>query len=101
MTALVDEQRLAPNTARWPDDATADQVLSHIDALVPMVTQLAPEIERARRLPAEFVSALRSTRIYGMFVPRRYGGLRVAAQHAAAHPRHYVMAGAAVFARLS
>ena len=32
---------------------------------------------------------------------RRMRDLRVAAQHAAVHPRHYAMAGAAVFARLS
>jgi indole-3-acetate monooxygenase len=32
---------------------------------------------------------------------RRVRDLRVAAQHAAVHPRHYVAAGAAVLARLS
>jgi len=82
MTTLLDVQRLAPKTACRPDDATAEMVLSHIDALAPTLTRLAPEIERARRLPAELVSALRSTRIYGMLVPRRYGGLELDAPSA-------------------
>jgi hypothetical protein len=34
-------------------------------------------------------------------VQRRVRDLRVAAQHVAVHPRHYVAAGAAVLARLS
>ena len=42
-----------------------------------MVTRLAPDIEQGRRLPAELVSALKSARIYGMLVPRRYGGLEL------------------------
>ena len=33
------------------------------------------EMEQDRRLPAELVTALKSARIYGMLVPRRYGGL--------------------------
>ena len=66
-TTLLDEQRLAPKTARMPTPQR--HVLSHIDALAPTVTRFAPEIERARRLPAELVSALGSTRIYGMLVP--------------------------------
>ncbi len=82
MTTLLDKQRFAPNTARRSDDATADQVLSRIDALAPMIARLAPEIEQARQLPAELVSALRSIRIYGMLVPRRYGGLELDAPSA-------------------
>jgi alkylation response protein AidB-like acyl-CoA dehydrogenase len=54
-----------------------DQVLSRITALAPMVARLASDIEQGRRLPAELVSALRSARIYGMLVPRRYGGLEL------------------------
>jgi indole-3-acetate monooxygenase len=42
-----------------------------------MVARLAPDIEQGRRLPAELASALRSARIYGMLVPRRYGGLEL------------------------
>jgi indole-3-acetate monooxygenase len=42
-----------------------------------MVARLAPDIEQGRRLPAELVSALKSARIYGMLVPRRYGGLEL------------------------
>ena len=42
-----------------------------------MVARLTPEIEQGRRLPAELVSALKSARIYGMLVPRRYRGLEL------------------------
>ena len=59
-----------------------DQVLSRIAALAPMVARLAPDIEQGRRLPAELVSALKSARIYGMLVPRRYGGLELDAPSA-------------------
>src|SRR5262252_3996071 len=61
---------------QWPE-GTLDQVLSRIAALAPMVAQLAPDIEQGRRLPGELVSALKSARIYGMLVPRRYGGLEL------------------------
>ena len=59
-----------------------DQVLSRIAALAPMVARLAPDIDQGRRLPAELVSALKSARIYGMLVPRRYGGLELDAPSA-------------------
>jgi alkylation response protein AidB-like acyl-CoA dehydrogenase len=47
-----------------------------------MVARLAPDIEQGRRLPGELVSALKSARIYGMLVPRRYGGLELDAPSA-------------------
>jgi indole-3-acetate monooxygenase len=74
-TTLLDEHPSVTGNIERLDEVTADQVLSRIDALAPMVARLAPAIEQARQLPAELVSALRSTRIYGMLVPRRYGGL--------------------------
>ena len=77
MTTLLDKQRSATSNVQSPDEATLDQVLSRIAALAPMVARLAPDIEQGRRLPAELVSALRSARIYGMLVPRRYGGLEL------------------------
>jgi len=77
MTTLLDKQRSATSDTQSPDATTLDQVLSRIAALAPMVTRLAPEIEQGRRLPAELVSALKSARIYGMLVPRRYGGLEL------------------------
>jgi len=77
MTTLLDKQRSATSNADSADQATLDQVLSRITALAPMVSRLAPDIEQGRRLPAELVSALKSTRIYGMLVPRRYGGLEL------------------------
>ena len=80
MTTLLDKKRSATSNVQSPDKATLDQVLSRIAALAPMVARLAPDIEQGRRLPAELVSALKSARIYGMLVPRRYGGLELDAQ---------------------
>jgi indole-3-acetate monooxygenase len=82
MTTLLDKQRSAARKLPSPDEATLDQVLSRIAALAPMVARLAPDIEQGRRLPAELVSALKSARIYGMLVPRRYGGLELDAPSA-------------------
>ena len=82
MTTLLDKQRSAAHKLPSPDEATLDEVLSRIAALAPMVARLAPDIEQGRRLPAELVSALKSARIYGMLVPRRYGGLELDAPSA-------------------
>jgi alkylation response protein AidB-like acyl-CoA dehydrogenase len=82
MTTLLDKQRSATGNVQNPDDATLDQMLLRIAALAPMVARLAPDIEQGRRLPAELVSALKSARIYGMLVPRRYGGLELDAPSA-------------------
>jgi alkylation response protein AidB-like acyl-CoA dehydrogenase len=81
MTTLLDKQRSATRKVPNPE-ATLDQVLSRIAALAPMVARLAPDIEQGRRLPTELVSALKSARIYGMLVPRRYGGLELDAPSA-------------------
>ena len=77
MTTLLDKQRSATSNANSADEAALDQVLSRITALAPMVARLGSDIEQGRRMPAELVSALRSARIYGMLVPRRYGGLEL------------------------
>jgi len=77
MTTLLDRKRSATSDSQNPGDATLDHVLSRIDALGPMVARLVPDLEQGRRLPAELVSALKSARIYGMLVPRRYGGLEL------------------------
>jgi alkylation response protein AidB-like acyl-CoA dehydrogenase len=77
MTALLDMKRSARSNVQSYDETTLDQVLSRIAALAPMVARLAPDMEQDRRLPAELVSALKSARIYGMLVPRRYGGLEL------------------------
>jgi indole-3-acetate monooxygenase len=82
MTTLIDMTRSATRNAQSPDQATADQIHSRIAALAPMVARLAPDIEQSRQLPAELVSALRSAGIYGMLVPRRYGGLELEAPSA-------------------
>jgi indole-3-acetate monooxygenase len=77
MTTLLDKQPSARSNVQSSDKAALDQVLSRIAALAPMVARLAPDIEQDRRLPAKLVSALKSARIYGMLVPRRYGGLEL------------------------
>ena len=82
MTMLVDKHRPTTTSVVSPDEATAEQVLSRIDALAPMIARLRRDIEQGRRLPCELVSALRSARIYGMLVPRRYGGLELDAPSA-------------------
>jgi indole-3-acetate monooxygenase len=82
MTTLLDRQRSATSRVQSSDEPALDMVLSRVAALAPMVARLAPEIEQGRRLPAELVSALRSTRIYGLLVPRRYGGLELDAPSA-------------------
>ena len=82
MTTLLDKNDRRPARSQSPDEAPLDQLLSRIAALAPMVARLAPDIEQGRRLPAELVSALKSARIYGMLVPRRYGGLELDAPSA-------------------
>jgi len=77
MTTLLDKQRSATSNANSADEAALDQILSRIAALAPMAARLGSDIEQGRRMPAELVSALRSARIYGMLVPRRYGGLEL------------------------
>ena len=82
MTTVLDRQGSATRKVQGRDEATLDQVLARIAALAPMIARLAPDIEQDRRLPAELVSALKSARIYGMLVPRRYGGLELDAPSA-------------------
>lgn len=82
MTALLDKKRSAKSNVQSPHEATLDQLLSRITALAPLVARHARDIEQGRRLPAELVSALKSARIYGMLVPRRYGGLELDAPSA-------------------
>ena len=82
MTTFLDKKRSVIGKVQDPDEATLDQVLSRISALAPVVAQYARDAEQDRRLPAELVSALKSARIYGMLVPRRYGGLELDAPSA-------------------
>jgi catechol 2,3-dioxygenase-like lactoylglutathione lyase family enzyme len=82
MTTLLDKQRSATSNVQRPDEGALDQVLSRITALAPIVARHARDIEQDRRLPAELVSAFKSARIYGMLVPRRYGGLELDAPSA-------------------
>ena len=82
MTTLLETKRSATTNVQTPDKATLDQLLSRIAALAPVVARQARDIEQGRRLPAELVSALKSARIYGMLVPRRYGGIELDAPSA-------------------
>ena len=77
MTTLLDKRRSVTSQVQSSDEATLDQVLSRIAALAPMIERLAPDTEQSRRQPTELVNALKSARIYGMLVPRRYGGLEL------------------------
>ena len=82
MATLLDKKRSATSKVQTPDEATLDQVLLRITALAPLVARRTHDIEQSRRLPAELVSALKSARIYGMLVPRRYGGIELDAPSA-------------------
>jgi indole-3-acetate monooxygenase len=82
MATLLDKKRSATSNVQTTHEATLDQLLSSITALAPVVARHARDIEQGRRLPAELVSALKSARIYGMLVPRRYGGLELDAPSA-------------------
>jgi alkylation response protein AidB-like acyl-CoA dehydrogenase len=82
MTTLLDKKRSATSDIRGPDGSALDHVLSRISALAPVVARHARDIEENRRLPEEIVAALKSARIYGMLVPRRYGGLELDAASA-------------------
>jgi indole-3-acetate monooxygenase len=82
VTTLLDKRSSGTSNVWRPDEAMVDQVLSRITELAPMVARLGPDMEQARQQPAELVSALRSTRIYDMLVPRRYGGLELDAPSA-------------------
>jgi indole-3-acetate monooxygenase len=80
MTTLLDKQRSVISSIHNRDEAT--QLLSRIASLAPMIARRGDDLEQSRRLPAEFVSMLKSARIFGMLVPRRYGGLELDAPSA-------------------
>src|SRR5437870_5086635 len=42
--------------------------------LVPLLRQQAPEADKQRRIPGEVHQALLSSGVYGVYVPKRYGG---------------------------
>lgn len=79
MTMLLSTGQPTVGEAQQSDEAgpvrTGDDVLASIAALAPLVAQCGAEIERKRRLPADLVGALKAARIYGLLVPRRFGGL--------------------------
>jgi len=65
MTTLLDKKQSVIGKVQDLDEATPDQVLSHIAALAPMVARHAGDFEQGRRLPG----ALKSERIYGLLRP--------------------------------
>ena len=54
-----------------------DRLLGAVRDLEPILRQHAPEAERERRLSAPVVAAMRGAGLYGLFRPRRLGGLEV------------------------
>jgi indole-3-acetate monooxygenase len=82
MATLLDKRQSTAGSAPEPDETAVEQVLSRIAALAPLIAKHTREIEQNRRLPEEIVSGLKSARIYGMLVPRRYGGLELDAPSA-------------------
>ena len=64
----------AQQSGETEPEHTLAQVLASIAELAPLVAQRVGEIERERQLPADLVGALKSARVYGMLVPRRYRG---------------------------
>jgi indole-3-acetate monooxygenase len=77
MSTILYRQQSVTSNVEYRGEATSDQVLSRIAALAPMVERLGPDTEQTRRQPTELVNALKSARVYGMLVPRRYGGLEL------------------------
>ncbi len=56
---------------------TTDGLLGAVRDLEPVLRRHAPEAERERRLSAPVVAAMRRAGLYGLFRPRRLGGLEV------------------------
>ncbi|MFC4031263.1 acyl-CoA dehydrogenase family protein [Streptomyces polygonati] len=64
-----------PVAAGVPD--SAEGLLARARALAPVLRERAPEIEQARRLPADVVELLRGTGVFGMCFGREWGGLEL------------------------
>lgn len=56
---------------------SGSQLLQSLRALAPTLSARSQEIEDARRLPADLLSALKEAGVFRMFVPRDFGGLAV------------------------
>ena len=57
-----------------PPEAQSD-LIDRARALLPRLEELAPEIERGRRLPAALLDALHDAQLFRMLLPRSQGGL--------------------------
>ncbi len=55
-------------------DQTSCPVLDMARALTPQIRDAAPEIDRGRRLTPEIVQALKRAGVFGMTMPREWGG---------------------------
>ncbi len=55
-------------------DQTSCPVLEAARALAPRIRDAAPEIDRGRRLTPEIVQALKEAGVFGMTMPREWGG---------------------------
>ena len=81
MTTLLEKNRSATISVEPRRGHNRSGAFAHRRARAD-IARLAPDIEQGRRLPAELVSALKSAGIYGMLLPRRYGGLELDAPSA-------------------
>jgi indole-3-acetate monooxygenase len=75
MAVPVDKNHAATGDGTESAAFTADQMLSRIAALAPLIVAHIPETEHERRLSKDIVDALRSAGVYSMLIPRRYGGV--------------------------
>ena len=55
-------------------EPTNSPILHAAIAMAPQIRAAADEIERARRLPASIVEALKAAGVFGMAMPRVWGG---------------------------
>src|SRR5260221_4746645 len=55
----------------------AKHLLAEIQELAPAINSRAAEIEAARRVPPDLVEALKSIRVFRIFVPQSHGGLEL------------------------
>ncbi len=70
------EQRFAINTTHAPGQATADDspVLHAAIGLAEQIRAASDEIERGRRLPPGIAAAMKDAGVFGMAMPRVWGG---------------------------
>ncbi|WP_051712601.1 acyl-CoA dehydrogenase family protein [Spirillospora albida] len=61
-----------------------DEIVQRVRALAPTLAERAPAAEEARSLPAETIDDLAATGLFGMLVPKRFGGAELGIEAMAA-----------------